>query len=71
MPMLAVEGGKPVRETPIVARPVVYSEEVLQAVADVLKSGVLTAQHGMTRSTLLKQGMMHRLTWRSSYHPSW
>jgi perosamine synthetase len=46
MPMLAIEGGKPVRETPIVARPVVYSEEVLQAVADVLKSGVLTAQHG-------------------------
>ncbi|AAL63911.1 DegT/DnrJ/EryC1/StrS family aminotransferase [Pyrobaculum aerophilum] len=44
--MLAIEGGKPVRETPIVARPAVYSEEVLQAIAEVLKSGVLTAQHG-------------------------
>ena len=44
--MLAINGGKPVRETPIVARPVVYSEEVLQAIADVLKSGILTAQHG-------------------------
>ncbi|MEM1571506.1 DegT/DnrJ/EryC1/StrS family aminotransferase [Pyrobaculum sp.] len=44
--MLAINGGKPVRETPIVARPAVYSEEVLQAIADVLKSGILTAQHG-------------------------
>ncbi|MGB9705593.1 MAG: DegT/DnrJ/EryC1/StrS family aminotransferase, partial [Pyrobaculum sp.] len=44
--MLAIEGGRPVRETPIVARPVVYSDEVLQAIAEVLKSGILTAQHG-------------------------
>ncbi|MEM1599047.1 MAG: DegT/DnrJ/EryC1/StrS family aminotransferase [Pyrobaculum sp.] len=44
--MLAIEGGKPVREAPIVARPVVYSDEVVQAIAEVLKSGVLTAQHG-------------------------
>jgi perosamine synthetase len=29
-----------------VARPVVYSEEVVQAIAEVLKSGALTAQHG-------------------------
>lgn len=44
--MLAIEGGKPVRESPIVARPVVYGDEILQAIAEVLKSGVLTAQHG-------------------------
>lgn len=44
--MLAIEGGRPVRERPIVARPLVYSEEVGQAVVEVLKSGILTAQHG-------------------------
>jgi perosamine synthetase len=44
--MLAIEGGSPVRRNPIVARPVVYSEEVVQAIAEVLKSGALTAQHG-------------------------
>lgn len=44
--MLAIEGGRPVRSPPIVARPVVYSEELLQAVAEVLKSGILTAPHG-------------------------
>lgn len=44
--MLAIEGGKPVRDPPIVARPVVYSDEVLKDIAEVLKSGILTAQHG-------------------------
>jgi perosamine synthetase len=44
--MLAIDGGSPVRRDPIVARPVVYSEEVVQAIAEVLKSGALTAQHG-------------------------
>ncbi|ACB40201.1 DegT/DnrJ/EryC1/StrS family aminotransferase [Pyrobaculum neutrophilum] len=44
--MLAIEGGRPVREKPIVARPAVYSEEVIRDIAEVLKSGVLTAQHG-------------------------
>ncbi|MFN3805363.1 MAG: DegT/DnrJ/EryC1/StrS family aminotransferase [Pyrobaculum sp.] len=44
--MLAIEGGRPVRERPIVARPLVYSDEVAQTIIEVLKSGVLTAQHG-------------------------
>ncbi len=44
--MLAIEGGKPIRANPIVARPVVYSEEVMRHIEEVLKSGVLTAQHG-------------------------
>ena len=44
--MLAIEGGAPVRREPIVAKPVVYSEELVQAIAEILKSGVLTAQHG-------------------------
>jgi dTDP-4-amino-4,6-dideoxygalactose transaminase len=44
--MLAIEGGSPVRRDPIVARPVVYSEEVVRDIAEVLKSGALTAQHG-------------------------
>lgn len=44
--MLAVEGGRPIRNSPIVARPVIYSDEVLNAIGEVLKSGVLTAPHG-------------------------
>jgi len=44
--MLAIEGGAPVCREPIVAKPVVYSEELMQAIAEILKSGVLTAQHG-------------------------
>jgi dTDP-4-amino-4,6-dideoxygalactose transaminase len=44
--MLALEGGRPVRETPIVPRPDVYSDEVLSAIAEVLRAGALAAHHG-------------------------
>ncbi|MEZ0248468.1 MAG: DegT/DnrJ/EryC1/StrS family aminotransferase [Thermoproteus sp.] len=44
--MLAIYGGKPVREKPIVARPVVYSPELLREIEEVLKSGALVSTHG-------------------------
>ncbi|MEL9990887.1 MAG: DegT/DnrJ/EryC1/StrS family aminotransferase [Thermoproteus sp.] len=44
--MLAIYGGKPVREKPIVAKPVVYSPELLKEIEEVLKSGALVSTHG-------------------------
>ncbi|AEA13242.1 DegT/DnrJ/EryC1/StrS aminotransferase [Thermoproteus uzoniensis 768-20] len=44
--MLAIFGGKPVRERPIAARPLVYSPEIIKDIEEVLRSGALVSTHG-------------------------
>ncbi|MBP1450007.1 MAG: DegT/DnrJ/EryC1/StrS family aminotransferase [Thermoproteus sp.] len=44
--MLAIYGGEPVRKSPIQARPVLYSPELMRDIEEVLKTGALTAAHG-------------------------
>ncbi|CCC82343.1 DegT/DnrJ/EryC1/StrS family aminotransferase [Thermoproteus tenax] len=44
--MLAIEGGRPVREKPIVARPVVYDPDLMKEIEEILRSGVLVSTHG-------------------------
>jgi dTDP-4-amino-4,6-dideoxygalactose transaminase len=44
--MLAIFGGKPVRERRIEARPLVYSPELIRDIEEVLRSGALVSTHG-------------------------
>jgi dTDP-4-amino-4,6-dideoxygalactose transaminase len=44
--MLAIFGGKPVRERHIEARPLVYSPELIRDIEEVLRSGALVSTHG-------------------------